>query len=157
MRALRAATALMLLLPGACQAKETPVLAPSGLAQLPLNIITSSGETHGFTVEVARSEEEQAKGLMFRTELAPDAGMIFPMKPARFASFWMKNTLIPLDMIFIRPDGRIANIAAMTIPYSLMPVDSSEPVAAVLEIAGGRAEVLGIKPGDRVIWKHDTR
>jgi len=90
---------------------------------------------------------------MFRATLAPDAGMIFPMSPPRYASFWMKNTVIPLDMIFIRADGRIARIAAETTPFSLLPVDSGEPVAAVLELAGGRAAQLGLAEGDKVVWK----
>lgn len=115
-------------------------------------MIKSGGKTHNFNVEVAKSGEEQAQGLMFRTQLAPDAGMIFPMKPARMASFWMKNTVIPLDIIFIRPDGTIESVAANTTPYSLDPVPSGEPVAAVLELAGGRAAQLGISAGDKVEW-----
>ena len=103
-------------------------------------------------MEIARTPEEQATGLMNRGELAPDRGMIFPYDPPRDASFWMKNTLIPLDMIFIRPDGTIARIAENTVPLSLDPVASLEPVAAVLEIAGGRSAELGIRPGDRVTW-----
>lgn len=91
-------------------------------------------------------------GLMFRTALAPDRGMIFPMDPPRDASFWMRNTLIPLDMIFVRADGSIANIAANTVPYSEEPMRSDGPVAAVLEIAGGRCAELGIQPGDKVKW-----
>ena len=75
------------------------------------------------------------------------------MDPPRPASFWMKNTVIPLDMIFVRPDGTIARIAADTVPYSLDPVDSGEPVSAVLEIAGGRAAELGIAEGDKVSWR----
>ena len=118
---------------------------------MPLTI-QSSGKTHRFTVEVARSSEEQATGLMNRTELAPNRGMIFPFEDQRQASFWMKNTLIPLDMIFIRLDGTIANIEANTVPLSLQPVYSMEPVSAVLELAGGRAGELGIKPGDKVEW-----
>lgn len=89
---------------------------------------------------------------MFRERLGPQEGMIFPFDPPRPASFWMKNTLIPLDMIFIRTDGSIARIAAMTVPHSLDQVESGEPVAAVLEIAGGRAAELGLKEGDRVTW-----
>jgi uncharacterized membrane protein (UPF0127 family) len=89
---------------------------------------------------------------MHRQSLAPDRGMIFPYDQPRPASFWMKNTLIPLDMIFVRSDGTIARIAAETVPLSLEPVPSLEPVAAVLEIAGGRAAELGIQPGDRVRW-----
>lgn len=155
MKSFRAACALLLALPAiACQAGQTPpAMSPSGLALAPLSISTAAGKTHKFTVEVARSEEQQERGLMFRSELAPDAGMIFPMKPPRPASFWMRNTIIPLDMIFIRPDGTIARIAAQTVPYSLTPVDSGEPVSAVLEIAGGRSAELGIAEGDKVDWK----
>ena len=91
-------------------------------------------------------------GLMNRQSLAPDRGMIFPYDPPRPASFWMKNTLIPLDMIFVRPDGTIGSIAANTVPLSLDPVPSGEPVAAVLEIAGGRSAELGISAGDKVSW-----
>jgi uncharacterized membrane protein (UPF0127 family) len=116
-----------------------------------LTIRTRNGERR-FTVEVARTPEQQAQGLMHRQSLAPDAGMIFPYDPPQQAAFWMKNTVIPLDMIFIRPDGTIAQIAANTVPYSLDPVPSLEPVAAVLEIAGGRAGELGIAVGDRVSW-----
>lgn len=89
---------------------------------------------------------------MFREKLGPTEGMIFPMSPPRYASFWMKNTLIPLDMIFIRADGTISSIEANTTPHSLAPVASLEPVGAVLEIAGGRAAELGIKAEDTVRW-----
>ena len=92
-------------------------------------------------------------GLMYRNALAPDRGMIFPFDPPRQASFWMRNTLIPLDMIFIRTDGTIANIAANTVPFSEEPVLSEGDVAAVLEIAGGRSAELGIRAGDKVSWK----
>ena len=90
---------------------------------------------------------------MFRQSLAPDRGMIFPYDPPVNASFWMKNTLIPLDMVFVRPNGTIARIAENTVPLSLDPVPALEPVSAVLEIAGGRASELGLKPGDKVVWK----
>ena len=152
MRVWRAAAALLCAMPLLGVAKDSPKLAPSGLQLVPLSIETSSGHRHRFKVEVARSGEEQARGLMFRTMLAPDGGMIFPMIPPRFASFWMKNTPLPLDIIFIRADGRIARIAARTVPFSLAPVDSGEVVAAVLEIGGGRAAQLGIKEGDKVVW-----
>ena len=107
---------------------------------------------HRFTVEIARTAQEQATGLMNRASLAPDRGMVFPFEPPRDASFWMKNTLIPLDMIFVRADGSIANIEANTVPLSLDPMSSAGPVRAVLEIAGGRAAELGIKAGDTVDW-----
>ena len=126
--------------------------SPAGLEQVPLTI-TSGGREHRFTVEIAKTPEEQAMGLMYRNALAPDRGMIFPFDPPRPASFWMRNTLIPLDMIFVRADGSIANIAANTVPMSEEPVTSDGPVAAVFEIAGGRATELGIKPGDKVNWR----
>ena len=155
MTVFRALAALLLLLPAACQAGNPDVTkAASGLSVVPLDIRTAGGKTYSFKVEVARSESEQARGLMFRDALAPDGGMIFPMNPPRPASFWMKNTVISLDLIFIRPDGTIARIAAEAVPYSLEPIDSGEPVSAVLEIAGGRAAELGISEGDKVRWTH---
>jgi uncharacterized protein len=126
--------------------------APSGLDLVPLTI-RSGARTHEFTVEVARTTEEQARGLMFRRTLGDEEGMIFPFDPPRPASFWMRNTLIPLDMIFIRADGTIARIAANTVPLSETPVAVGEPVAAVLEIRGGRAAELGVAEGDRVSWQ----
>lgn len=89
---------------------------------------------------------------MFRQALADDRGMIFPYQPPRPVSFWMKDTLIPLDMVFIGLDGRIGRIAENTVPHSLEPVVSLDPVSAVLEIRGGRAAELGIRPGDKVEW-----
>jgi len=124
----------------------------AGLQQVPLTIRSSSGKQVNFTVEVAQSPQEQELGLMNRSTMAPDHGMIFPHDPPRAASFWMKNTLIPLDMIFIRPDGTISSIAENTVPMSLEPVSSLEPVGAVLEINGGRSAELGIKAGDKVEW-----
>lgn len=118
---------------------------------MPLTV-RSGSRTHRFTVEVASSPQEQATGLMHRQSLAPDRGMLFPYDPPQPAAFWMKNTLIPLDILFVRADGTIARIAAQTVPLSLELVPSLEPVAAVLEIAGGRAAELGIAPGDRVDW-----
>lgn len=130
---------------------ELPV-SEAGLNQVALSVRTSDA-THAFIVEVAETPAQQAEGLMFRTRMAPDKGMIFPFPEDRVASFWMKNTVIPLDIIFIRRDGTIESIAANTIPYSLASVLSNEPVATVLEIAGGRAAALGIKPGDLVTWQ----
>ena len=147
---------------GACRAEPAqnasepppatgPRVAPSGLDLVPLTI-ESGGRTHEFTVEVARTPDQQAVGLMHRERLAADAGMIFPFPAPRPASFWMRNTLIPLDMIFIRQDGTIARIAANTVPLSEESVTSGEPVIAVLELRGGRAAELGIREGDRVNW-----
>lgn len=130
----------------------TNVAAPDAQeGHIPL-IIRTSGTRHRFAVEVALSAQDQARGLMFRKELAPDGGMIFPMFPPRTASFWMKDTLIPLDMLFVRTDGTIVFIKANATPYSREPVSAGVPVAAVLELAGGRAAELGIREGDRVAW-----
>ena len=125
----------------------------SGLKQTPLTIRTAKGAEHKFTVEIAASPAEQNQGLMNRQSLAPDRGMIFPLSPEREASFWMKNTLIPLDMLFVRRDGTIARIEANTVPLELQPVLSGEVVALVLELAGGRAAQLGIQAGDRVSYQ----
>ncbi|WP_243450834.1 DUF192 domain-containing protein [Sphingosinicella sp. CPCC 101087] len=126
--------------------------APSGLDLVALEI-RSGGRVHPFTVEVARTSDEQARGLMFREALGPDEGMIFPFQPPRPASFWMRNTLIPLDILFVRQDGTIARIAANAAPMSEDSITSGgEPVAAVLELRGGRAGELGIREGDRVSW-----
>ncbi|MDQ3074723.1 MAG: DUF192 domain-containing protein [Pseudomonadota bacterium] len=126
--------------------------SPAGLDQVPLTVTTTAGKTHRFTVEVARTEAQQAQGLMNRQSLAPDRGMIFPYAAPTEASFWMKNTLIPLDIIFVRTDGTIARIEANTAPLSLDPIVAGEPVGAVLELAGGRAAELGISAGAKVAW-----
>lgn len=89
---------------------------------------------------------------MNRRALAPDAGMLFPFDPPRPASFWMRNTPLPLDMIFIRPDGSIARVAANAVPLSEEQIGVEEAVTAVLELRGGRAAELGISEGDRVSW-----
>ena len=131
---------------------SAPAVHPvSGLQVIPLTV-TSAGKLHRFRVELARSEAEQAKGLMFRTAMGADEGMIFPMSPPRQAAFWMQNTVIPLDIIFIGSDRRVLNIAANTVPYSEEQVPSVGAAAAVLELNGGRAAQLGIGPGDRVEW-----
>ncbi|MGL5839939.1 MAG: DUF192 domain-containing protein [Sphingorhabdus sp.] len=137
--------------PEDCVAGAPAPKSEAGMDQTILCIKTATAQ-RTFTVEIARTSAEQAKGLMFRRELADDRGMIFPFPESRMASFWMKNTVIPLDIIFIRADGIIENIAANTTPYSLDPVESTAPVAAVLEIRGGLAAAMGIRPGDIVRW-----
>ena len=133
----------------------TPQTKPklvSELAQyLPITAIaTISGRE--IQLEVANTPQEQEKGLMFRPPLSDDRGMLFTFLPARPVAFWMKNTVIPLDIIFIRADGTIAKIVPNAIPYSLTPIDSDETVASVLEVAGGTAEALHIVDGDKVSW-----
>ena len=117
---------------------------------MPLTIRSATG-THHFTVQVAATSEQQEQGLMFYKSLGPDQGMIFPYDPPQDISFWMKNTLIPLDIIFIRADGTIARITKAK-ALDETPLPAGEPVGAVLEIRGGRAAELGIKPGDKVDW-----
>jgi uncharacterized protein len=116
----------------------------------PVMIESASGK-HRFDVELAVTPQEMAQGLMFRRSLAADAGMLFVYDVPQRASFWMKNTLIPLDMLFIAPDGKIINIHERAVPQSLEPIPSAGPVKAVLELNGGTASRLGIKPGDRAI------
>ena len=123
----------------------------SGLSVIDLKV-SSHRRSHMFRVEVAATPRQQARGLMFRTTMGADEGMIFPMNPPRDAAFWMKNTVMPLDIIYIGVDGRISNIAANTTPYSEAPIPSVGPVKAVLELNAGRAAQLGIVPGDRVEW-----
>jgi len=136
---------------GCAQAKDgATAQAPAGTVPL---TITAGRKTIRFNVEVARTPEEQQRGLMFRTSIAPDGGMIFPMVPPRVAKFWMKNCPVPQDWLFIRSDGSIAQLIENTVPYSLDPQGPDEPVAAVLEIAGGRAAELGITEDSKVSWQ----
>jgi len=114
-----------------------------------LDIVTSHGPQH-FSVELATSEGERELGLMYRQNLAPDAGMLFLYPGEQEVEFWMKNTLIPLDMLFIGADGRIRHIEERAVPLTETPISSIYPVKAVLEVNGGTAERLGIHPGDVV-------
>ncbi|WP_413777318.1 DUF192 domain-containing protein [Sphingomonas sp. S2-65] len=118
--------------------------------------IETRGGQRQFRVEIARTRAQQDRGLMFRTEIPANGGMLFTPYPAegppREASFWMKNTPSPLDILFIRRDGTVAAIAASVAPFSETPVKSGEVVASVLEINGGKAAELGIAVGDKVRW-----
>lgn len=134
--------------PAAQQPSVHPV---SGLEVIPLTV-TSLGKTHTFRVEVARTPQEQARGLMFRTAMGPDEGMLFPYDQPRVLSFWMKNTVLSLDLIFIGPDRRVINVAANAVPYSEASILSDAPAIAVLELNAGRAKELGIVAGARVDW-----
>lgn len=137
MRLLCAALALFLFLSACARADESE-----------LAIETKQGQRHDFEIELALTPEEQRKGLMFRTELGPEEGMLFFYPDCEPASFWMKNTLIPLDMIFIEEDGRIARISRMARPETLDTHDSGVPVNGVLEVQGGLTQRLGIGEGD---------
>jgi uncharacterized protein len=112
--------------------------------------IASKTGVHSFSVELVATDAEREKGLMYRRELPEGRGMLFDFQAEQPVAFWMKNTYIPLDMIFIRKDGRILRIAENTEPLSERLVPSGGPVLAVLEVIGGTAKKLGIAPGDRV-------
>ena len=134
-----------------CQAGKKMPPSDAAIEQVML-CVKSGTRVRGFTTEMARSPQQQQQGLMFRTAIADTNAMLFPFPDTRMASFWMKNTLIPLDIIFIGADHRIVNIAANTTPYSLEPVESDAPVTAVLEVRGGLTAQFGIRAGDRVDW-----
>jgi uncharacterized membrane protein (UPF0127 family) len=124
--------------------------APAGAAEeQTLEIVTRNG-VHTFTVELAATDEERSRGLMFRRELPEGRGMLFDFKQDLNVTMWMKNTYISLDMLFIRADGRIHRIAENTEPESTKVIAAGGPVRAVLEVIGGTARKLGIRPGDRV-------
>ncbi len=139
---------------GARTAKETTTSAVhpvSGLPIVPVTI-TSGAKKQVFHTEVARTAAEQAKGLMFRTALGDDEAMIFLRDPPDRAAFWMRNTVIPLDIVFVGLDHKILNIAENAVPYDETPLPAAGMTLAVFEINGGLAAKLGIKPGDRVDW-----
>jgi uncharacterized membrane protein (UPF0127 family) len=119
-------------------------------AELQTLEIASKTGVHAFQVEMAITPEEKEHGLMFRRELPEGQGMLFDFQFDQNVAFWMKNTYIPLDMLFIRADGRILRIAENTEPLSERNIPSGGPVRAVLEVIGGTAKKLGIAPGDRV-------
>ncbi len=114
-----------------------------------VEIVTKTG-VHSFSVEVVDNDADRAKGLMHRRSLPEGTGMLFDFHREQDVSFWMQNTYIPLDMIFIRADGRIHRIAENTVPHSLEQVPSRGPVRGVLEVIAGTSRKLGIAPGDRV-------
>jgi uncharacterized membrane protein (UPF0127 family) len=116
-----------------------------------LKLVTSQA-VHEITVEVTESPQEKATGLMFRRALTDDAGMLFFYDAPQEITMWMRNTYIPLDMVFIRADGVVHRIEAWTEPLSDDIISSHGEVSACLELAGGAAERLGLKPGDRVAY-----
>ena len=132
----------------AVETESTAVHAESGLELIDVTIV-SGDERHVFVTELAASEDDQARGLMFRTELGDNEGMLFPSYTPQARSFWMQNTPLPLDIIFVGPDSRITNIGE-GVPYSTASVSSEGPALAVFEIRGGLSEELGVGPGDLV-------
>jgi len=128
-----------------------PALA-AGLREERLTLVTSKGR-HDIEIEIAETPEQKAKGLMFRSQLAANRGMLFPYGSPQEITMWMRNTYIPLDMVFIRADGTVHRIEARTEPLSEKIIPSRGQVVAVLELAGGVAEKLGLKAGDKVLHK----
>lgn len=126
-------------------------IKPQSLPSTPLRVEKQDGTVLDFTVEVARTEEEIFRGLMFRKEMPSRHGMIFILPEVKEAQFWMKNTLIPLDMVFIGEDGQIKHIHPMAKPLDLAMIPSLAPVKAVLEVNGGETQSLGVMPGDTVL------
>jgi len=128
-----------------------PVAVASAADTDTLILETASGE-HRYTVEIASSDRERAKGLMFRRSLPETGGMIFIYDPPQPVAMWMRNTYISLDMIFIAPDGTVRRIETNTEPFSTDIIPSGGAVAAVLELNAGEADKVGLKPGDRVVF-----
>lgn len=113
--------------------------------------VSGGGAMHSFEVWVADTPLRRSQGLMFVRKLAPDQGMLFVFDPIQYASFWMQNTYVSLDLMFIAPDGRIVNVIAGATPLSTDPLVSVAPVSGVLEVVAGTTERLGIHAGDRVV------
>jgi len=148
--------ALAVLLAGAvgsiCLAQSLTIESLTHFPRATLDIEAHGHRDH-FEIWIADTPLRQEQGLMFVRELPATQGMLFPQGSPQVAHFWMKNTYIPLDMVFIGEDGRIAKIIANARPFSLDVLSSDVPVIAVLEIRGGEAQQLGIRVGDRVSWK----
>ena len=146
-------TRRMLLLP--CAAMIASLFVFGAEAQLQrfatseLTIVSATGP-HRFTVEVAETPAQMEQGLMFRRTMAADAGMLFDYKTPTVATMWMRNTFIPLDMLFVDAQGRIVNVHQRAVPQSLDTIAATAPVRAVIELNGGTAARLGIAPGDQV-------
>ena len=138
---------LFLLLAGCAASAQAPVVYPKG----ELFIETAAGQRYRFDIEVAESAEQHARGLMFRESMPIDAGMLFVYPDERPVAMWMRNTLIPLDMVFIAGDGRIVRVHERATPLSTATIPSGHPVRAVLELNGGTAARFGIRAGDRVV------
>lgn len=138
---------------GAGSAQE-PLVANAPLPTIVLTL-TAKGHPRRYTVEVAKTTVEQARGLMLRKVMGRGHGMLFPMQTPREASFWMEGTYLPLDIIFIAPDHSVRRIAANAVPFSKTDIPSGGVAAAVLELNAGEAARIGLKPGDAVSYTLD--
>ena len=136
-------------LTGAARAQNAAQTQPATTTE-PLEIVTASGR-HLFAIEVMRTDAERSRGLMFRRFMPADRGMLFDFKTEQPVMMWMKNTYIPLDMIFMSRNGTVTHVAADTEPMSERTISSGPPAFAVLEVNAGVAAKIGLKPGDRVV------
>lgn len=158
-RGVLALGASLLLVPGALAETEIPRQDPAhcvGQPEIkplqPLKLVTSRG-AYAFQVEYADTDRKREYGLMCRRSLAPDRGMLFDFKTPQPTAFWMRNTLIGLDIVYIRADGRVLSIARNAAPLDETPLPSGGDVRAVLELAAGRAAQIGLLPGDKVVHR----
>ncbi len=147
----RTLLALLTVAPLVARAQEPDIKkAQPELPKEKLVIITRDGTRHDFNVEMALTPDQQTVGLMFRPSVPPDGGMLFDWDAPRDSQMWMRNTIAPLDMVFINADGTIRSIAENTVPQSLAVIDSHGPVRATLELAAGTTARLNIRVGDKV-------
>lgn len=145
---------LLALVPFAARAQEPNITkAQPELPKEKLIIVTRDGKRHEFDVEMATTPDQQTVGLMFRPSVPPNGGMLFDWGVPRKSPMWMRNTIVPLDMVFINSDGTIRSIAENTVPESLAVIDSRGPVRATLELAAGTTAKLNVRVGDKVIQR----
>jgi uncharacterized membrane protein (UPF0127 family) len=140
---------------GACSTQALGERAPTLFADLTrttVQVVTATGR-HRFHVWIADAEPSRARGLMFVRELPADQGMLFLFERPQFAAFWMKNTYLALDLVFIAADGLVVNVARDAEPFSESPIESVAPVKGVLELGAGTAERIGLAPGDHVVHR----
>jgi hypothetical protein len=159
-RHLLSASAILFLLAAAAARADPPPMDLATYPQAALEIVQHAGDSvrrFHFDVWVADTPARSEQGLMFVRDLPADRGMVFPFAPPRVVNFWMKNTYIELDLLFIAADGRVAKITSRAAPLRLDLLSSEVPVGAVLELRGGEAGLLGLKVGDQVSWKKTAK
>ncbi len=147
MLSLRRAAGRAVLIAAALLASGPSLAADVTFDKAPLTIVTTDGKAHAFTVELALDSDQRAQGLMFRREMPADHGMLFDFRQTRQVMMWMKNTFLPLDMLFVSKDGKVETLHENAVPQSESIIDSRVPVAYVVELNAGTAKTLSITPG----------
>lgn len=150
MLSLRAVARRALVMTGILLAAATSNAADVAFESTPLTIETTDGRKHAFTMELALDSDQRAHGLMFRREMPADHGMLFDFGQTRQVMMWMKNTFLPLDMLFVSKDGKVETVHENAVPHSEAIIDSRVPVAYVVELNAGTAKILSITPGARI-------